>query len=259
MKNKKLYAIISGVLFLTFISTIYLGKKKENKLYRSDLKDYQEWLVTEADSRATKQKSDEEINFYGKLMQSMDVNILILGDEISLSDGSSDYHNTWYSLFKSWLESTYRAHTTLKVLGESGATAYRGKEIFDAAKDTTDFDLVITCFGRNDMANAIQVSDFSQNYNDLIYALRSKNNNCIILPLLSNDLPENNDYRNATIQLCNDNSLKYVDALDGFVNSGIPVNTLTANNLPADSGYKIYANCFSKIISQEVTRRLIMQ
>ncbi|OOM75825.1 hypothetical protein CLPUN_30590 [Clostridium puniceum] len=249
MKRRITYMCFIVLLTITLIMTLTLGILRRNKLKLENKKDYDIWMQSK-----TSPDPNDNLIFYKKLKNKQNVNILVLGDDLALSKGKSETHPGWLNLLVYYVESSFGNKTYLQSLAQNGDTIVEGKNIVSSNPNLENFDLIITCFGKNDSINKLPLASFTQNYTELIQTLKYKNPNCIILFMLPNTLSENNIYRDEIQNIANNNNLKCIDMLTQFKNSKVELSNLVNNDIPNDNGYNLYAVTLNDIIQNEVSK-----
>ena len=113
------------------------------------------------------------MNAYQKLASGRDVSLLIVGDSIGALPWTSDV--------AAWMEENYQVSCTIKNISLGSNTAYSGYVSEKLLDDGIAYDLVLVCYGQNDLPEG-----FSADYEALIREVLSKNNlPCVISVLES--------------------------------------------------------------------------
>jgi len=251
-KNTRGTAIIIA-LILIFAGVLTLGIIKDKKANKDNKADYNESLEEPkttkvvAQNEETKGTVDEALNFYGKLKNKKDAKILILGDGLALSQGSTSNGGVWDTGLVNLLENTYGSKVDLISLAKAGAASSVG---LDTAKNNNleGYDLVITCFGHNDNNSAVNINDFKLNYAGIVTIIKEKSPKAIVLPILPSTLALDNKYRAKIQEIATENGLTCIDTKTGFTKSGIAEAKLLNGTLPNDTGYQIYTQTMAEII-----------
>ena len=100
-------------------------------------------------------------NPYEKIKKGEEVNILVLGNGVGLSEGKTDESGNWTSSLSKWLEETYKSKANITNLSQDKATVKVGLEELEKNKD--NFDLAYIIFGENDQKE-IKPNEFKEDY-----------------------------------------------------------------------------------------------
>lgn len=250
------------VLSCILVGVLTLGIIKDKKLSKENKEDYNNYIASQkdkvSDTESTKEKGDaensdkkdKEANFYDKLKSKSPVKVLVLGDGIALSQGSTTNGGEWAEGVANLIKNTYGSEVELKSLAKSGTKAADGL-IIAKNNDFTSYDLVITCYGQTDNNAKVDINSFKTSYNDMIKEIKSKNNNIVIIPVLESTLTVDNNYRKAIIETAENNSLTAADVKQAFVDSGAEAS-LNNGSLPNDKGYKYYETTIGNVIKSNV-------
>ena len=254
--DKKGIAIII-TLILVFAGVLTLGvikDKKSNEANQADNKYIEGSKTTEVaakteEVKATAQQEtpQEVLDFYGKLKNKKAVKVLILGDGLALSQGSTSSSGVWDAGVVNLLKTTYGSTVNLISLAKAGATSSVGLNV---AKNNNleGYDLVITCFGQNDNTSAINSNDFKTNYAGIVKEIKAKSPKATILPILPSTLALDNNYRAKIQEVATENDLTCIDTKTAFTKSGIAEVKLLNGSLPSDVGYQLYTQTIGETI-----------
>lgn len=270
MNNSRKGINIIVLLVFVFLVILTAGIIKDKKLSKQNKEDYNKYITTEksnedsnitdAESNKSKDNSSntenedfvqkQKLNFYDKLKEKSPVKILVLGDGIALSQGSTTPDGKWIEGVVNLIKSTYGTTAEVKSLAKSGTKASEGLNIAKN-NDLTGYDLILTCFGQNDNNGLTDIKSFKTSYEGIISEIKSKNSNTVIIPILPSTLDLNNNYRNEIIQIANANSLDAADVKKAFTESGAEASLVTGK-LPNDRGYQYYTVTIGNVIKRNI-------
>ena len=148
MKNRKVLWII--IALLAAIAGIYGIRKIIQKMTPMEVKDPVEVVV---EPSVTPESSDDIADpgiFYQKLKNGEPVNVLVLGDSISMGRRASEASKEFINLTAEWIRSNYGVECTLTNLSMGGTVSFAGIATEKMLDDGLDYDLTIICFGQND-------------------------------------------------------------------------------------------------------------
>jgi len=254
--NKKGVAIII-TLILVFAGVLTLGIMKDKKNNSDNQADYNKYIEeskttgtvakTEEVKETPKVTTEENLDFYGKLKNKKAVKVLILGDGLALSQGSTSNSGVWDAGVVNLLQTTYGSTAELVSLAKAKAAASVGLSVAKS-NSLEGYDLVITCFGQNDSSSAVNIDEFKTNYAGIIKEIKDKNKNATVLPILPSTLALDNKYRAKIQEVATENALTCIDTKTAFTKSGITEAKLLNGSLPSDVGYQLYTQTIGETI-----------
>ena len=213
----------------------------------------------EADAQweAAKAYKEAVYNAYLKLAEGLDVNILVVGDSIGSGAGADDTAGgpwEWDLQLAGYLTQAYCEGsgyggtirvTNISMGGNSSYAGYIGALSLD---DGIEYDLVILCYGQNDVE-----TDFSLYYEAMIRAVQRHYPGCEIIAVLeSSQLTYTAKIREIQ-KLCSHYGIPTADTIAAFAASGYDVLTLTSDGThPNNLGQTIYAQTIAAVIDSEV-------
>lgn len=234
-KKTKLNILIL-FLFTILFCILFYGIKNERSLLSKNTNDYDN-LNNSLSSNGNITLSDND--FYRKINSSEDVNILLLGDEITYGTTSE---TSLYPLDKNIsdsLKSTYKINSNFIFVENNGFTVSDGNNALDIATNINNIDLAIISFGYNDSIQNIPLDEFAQKYSNLISKIKIINYNCAIICLLPPGTPENDSYVLKIKNICESSNIDYINLHQNFKNSDISYDELIKNDLPTEKGYDL--------------------
>ncbi len=241
--GRRIQTIIIFLLIAALAAVISVGtiiEKKNNAKLLSEYSDFKDNASKGIDkAQVVKTENDD---FYTKLKNKKEVNILVMGDDTASSSGVNEAES-WTNILKDKLEKTYSSKVNLKVNGTKGENVLGILMDIDSEKNTK-YDLVIIDTGENDL-NDLQYNEFSSIYESLIRKIKY-NNKCEVLALIQGSIIKNVNYPKAILDTANYYNVLSFDARDEFKKSN--VNLTTNGILPNADGYEVYADgCFQAI------------
>ena len=263
MKEKKgILAIVA--LSIILLVALFLGKREDDKLMDKNSKEYQEWVNTSKDEKVEQEKTvavqkEQEtekvisLNFYAKIDKKEKVKVLIAGDRIALSEGKNSENGIWSAGVSYIINKNYGSEVEVNLLASNDLTIKEGQTLISKSDITTN-DLIILCFGHNDSVGSANIQDFKDVYNKIISDIKSKNENQSLLLMIPSTLEKDDKYREAILQVANENGLSYIDPKDTQEKSGVPKKNMLNGKLPNDIGYQMYTESISNVISEELKK-----
>lgn len=244
-KINKLNLIIS-ILAIILILILFFGIKKEHTLLTNN---YNEYRISDDE---TNYEEDSDFKNKSTLCQKINsggnVNILLLGDEITYGTTSETSLYPVDKNINNMLNTNYNVNSSFKFLENNNFTVSDGNSSLDSATDINDLDLAIISFGYNDSKQNKPLDEFSQMYSNLIGKIKSKNYNCSIIALLPPSLDEDNDYISKIKYVCEINNIDYIDLHKYFTNSSDSYDSLIKNDIPTDKGYDLILYSINQLI-----------
>lgn len=241
--GRRIQTIIIFLLISALAAVISAGtiiEKKNNAKLLSEYSNFK-YSTSKSIDKAQIVKTEGD-NFYTKLKNKKEVNILVMGDDTASSSGVNE-SESWTNILKDKLEKTYSSKVNMKVNSAKGENVLEMLMNIDSEKNTK-YDLVIIDTGENDL-NDLKYNEFSGIYESLIRKIKY-NNKCEVLALIQGSIIKNITYPKAILDTANYYNVLSFDARDAFKKSSVK---LTANGiLPNADGYKVYAEgCFQAV------------
>lgn len=226
---KGLYVFVTLLLSLVIIYIIYSSSKTILAENRHDVDD-----------------------FYKKLNDGMDVNVLVVGDSIGAGSGATDLSKNWISLLTNALQEKYEVNCKITNISMGGNTSYAGYVRTMVLKDNVNYDLAIICYGQND-----REEDFSLYYESIIRAIQHKYKKCEIISVLESSQRNYTTKIQEIQQLCSYYYIPTADTISAFNNSGIGYENLTKDGIhPSDEGQEIYSETIKNVISNKLKNNI---
>lgn len=263
-KNKRGFIFI---IFLCIILAVVLavGIIKDKKILKNNITEYSEWkeeqsavlsdVESEEDETITvnRVEEDETKTFYEKLKSNEPVNILVLGDDIALSEGRRSNDGIWTEGLKYIIKDIYNTECSLTNASEVGYLIESAvQNVINS--NITSYDLVILCFGYSNYISGSDIESFRSSYTNIIDELHKQNNNITILPMVQSELDTNNPYGNIVKEVSLSKGLSVIDTHEAFKNSGIEYALSDNGVLPNDTGYQIYTERIESVINNELNK-----
>lgn len=190
----------------------------------------------------------ESDNFYQKLTDGKDINILVVGDSIGKGSGASSADKSWDSLLSTLLNKKYNVNCKITNISMGGNSSYAGYVRTMELYDNVDYDLAIICYGQND-----KKENLSLYYESIIRAIQRKYKNCEIISVLESSQKKYTTKIQQIQQLDNYYGIPIADTIASFKNSGINYEKLSDDGIhPSDEGHKIYAKTIEDVISYKL-------
>ena len=245
----KIENIIIVILAVVLVITLTLGIVKDKKESNKNLEEYNEFVNEEVKDKETSVEVIDD--FYNKLSKKENVNVLVLGDGLALSQGRNSDNGIWDQGVKNLIQTTYGSNVELKSLAKGGSSSSVGLETVKN-NDISGYDLIITCYGHNDNKVGTSIEEFKKNYQDIINEIKIKNPNGIIIPIAPSTLATDNAYSVAIKEVSDFNKLNCADTKTTFINSGIGEGNLIYAGLPNDKGYQLYTETIGNVIKEKM-------
>lgn len=250
--KKGIVMIITLILVLAGVLTLGILKDKNSKddnqdNYSANIEETKTEETEDVKEKPQTETAEEVTDFYGKLKNKEALKVLILGDGLALSQGSTSNNGVWDTGVVNLIKNTYGNAVEMVSLAKAKATTLVGLSVVNNNK-IENYDLVITCFGHNDNMAAVNINDFEKNYSEMITQIKKMSPNATILPVLPSTLALDNNYRRKIQEVATENSLTCVDTKTAFANSGLTDAELLNGTLPNDTGYKLYTQTVGETI-----------
>lgn len=236
------------ILIIALIVVIGVGTIRDKKTLARNMETYS------GDSTSSSENNENQAttsNPYEKIKEGKEVNILVLGNGIGLSEGKTDESGNWTSSLSKWLEETYKSKANITNLSQDKATVKVGLEELEKNKDT--FDLAYIIFGENDQ-KALKPNEFKEDYEKIIEILKERNKNVDIVPIIENSIRKKNEYTTIIEDIGKDNYIKVLDMATVFTKDPAPYAKLTTKGgiYPNNVGYSLYFSNVKSLIEANI-------
>lgn len=236
------------ILIIALIVVIGVGTIRDKKTLARNMETYS------GDSTSSSENNENQAttsNPYEKIKAGKEVNILVLGNGIGLSEGKIDESGNWTSSLSKWLEETYKSKANITNLSQDKATVKVGLEELEKNKD--NFDLAYIIFGENDQ-KALKPNEFKEDYEKIIEILKERNKNVDIVPIIENSIRKKNEYTTIIEGIGKDNYIKVLDMATVFTKDPAPYAKLTTKGgiYPNNVGYSLYFSNVKSLIEANI-------
>lgn len=234
--NKKFFLPVTVILLflLIIIFTIKFNSKGVNN-------------VSEKFTTAFNINKTNNPDFYDKLKNKQNINILVIGDSIGESDGV-DAKKAWYTKLSNWFNTEYNIKPTIKLLTHPGGGVLNGLSEY-TKKNASGYDLIIVCYGQND--RSMDINTWSVLYETLLRRALTYNSKAEVIPLVESSFQNYDSIPNQIKQISNYYNLQFIDVRIAFKESGIAYNKLAPDGTHGnETGYSLYFKAVSNLIKE---------
>ena len=212
------------------LSGAWMTKEPDSQ---SEIAALREDLLKELDSIVA---SGGGLNAYQKLASGEDIRLLIVGDSIGAMPWTNDV--------AAWIEDNYLVGCTIRNISLGSNTSYSGFVSEKLLDDGYAYDLVIICYGQNDVPQG-----FAADYEALIREVLIKNKFPSVIAVLESSQREYTEKMQAISELAGYYDLQLADTIKAFENSGYSYEALSADGVhPNGIGQDIYACTVEEVI-----------
>ncbi|PWX64338.1 SGNH/GDSL hydrolase family protein [Clostridium perfringens] len=236
------------ILIIALALVIAVGTIRDKKTLAKNMEIYSS---DSSNNSEDNKKQATTSNPYEKIKKGEEVNILVLGNGVGLSEGKTDESGNWTSSLSKWLEETYKSKANITNLSQDKATVKEGLEELEKNKD--NFDLAYIIFGENDQKE-IKPNEFKEDYKKIIKNLKERNKNISIVPIIENSLRKKNEYTTIIEDVGKDNDIKVLDMATVFTKDPAPYAKLTTKGgiYPNNVGYSLYFSNIKSLIEANI-------
>lgn len=236
------------ILIIALAVVIAVGTIRDKKTLAKNMEIYSSDSSNKAENN---EKQATTSNPYEKIKKGEEVNILVLGNGVGLSEGKTDESGNWTSSLSKWLEETYKSKANITNLSQDKATVKVGLEELEKNKD--NFDLAYIIFGENDQKE-IKPNEFKEDYEKIVKNLKERNKNISIVPIIENSLRKKNEYTTIIEDIGKDNDIKVLDMATVFTKDPAPYAKLTNKDgiYPNNLGYGLYFSNVKSLIEANI-------
>lgn len=228
MKIKKYIILIISIL----VSIILVVGGYQIFKYYVKIDQENEVLAKEFEKQQKAQRElEKNSNFYEKLERGFDVKILLVGNSMALSEGSSS-DEKWPDILKDKLEEKYNVNVLYENMGSAYSDYGAGYVQLATLEDNIDYDAVITCYpATQDENKLIQ-------YEAILRTIKNKYDNCAIISVLANS-----DQQEDPTKVCEMIQLYGAVSVDmqKIINDNGD-SVIDHDFYPNDLGYQLYAD-----------------
>ena len=215
-------------------------------------------------SRATEAQRIANENFYQKLKEGRPVSILVIGDDIGASSGSTA-GNGWIDQLTNKLYATYKSKVTVTKITQSGANIVRSWIEYNSMINnnkqlgvSSNFDCVFICDGKN-YQSVDELKQFHMFYENLIVRLIKNDPKTEIFPMIESSIKTDNGFTADIKDIAIHYVLDLVDTREIFNQSGKIYSDLSKDGVhPNDAGYALYAEEIYSVIVGNVSKNKVL-
>lgn len=202
-----------------------------------------------AEEEARRLEREETDSFYQKLQDGFDVNVLVLGDEIATTKGTSEEKYSWANTIASFWEKKYEIEVNLTNLAIPQSNSYAGYASVATLDDRVEYDLAVICYGKDDSEENV-----AQYYEAMIRMIRNNYRKCSIITLLE---ATGEDYPAQTLKIqevAEHYNIPVVDMIAAFVSgeNGEYADLTIDGIQPNDQGHQLYAMMILQMVEEFV-------
>ena len=242
-ENKKRVKVLSGVLAAVMAGMFVLQAGNMAVAVRR---------ATEKNYYDANECYRYDLDFYEKLKNKEDVNVLIIGDSIGEGAGG-EYGQLWFQLLENAVEKEYGVKYRTRNVSFGGNAAYCGYVSSKIFADGTDYDLAVLCYSQNDG----DLKTLGIYYEAMIRALRTKYDNIAIISILESPQREITPKMQAIIDICQYYEIPVADTITPFNTAEIGYDALTTDGVhPNNEGQKIYFETVMDVIKAEYDKNI---
>ena len=236
------------ILIIALALVIAVGTIRDKKTLAKNMEIYSS---DSSNNSEDNKKQATTSNPYEKIKKGEEVNILVLGNGVGISEGKTDESGNWTSSLSKWLEETYKSKANITNLSQDKATVKVGLEELEKNKDNFDLDYIP--LSATDQKE-IKPNEFKEDYEKIIKNLKERNKNISIVPIIENSLRKKNEYTTIIEDIGKDNDIKVLDMATVFTKDPAPYAKLTTKGgiYPNNVGYSLYFSNIKSLIEANV-------
>jgi hypothetical protein len=262
-KVDKIIIIIASTILLAVATVAIIsyfngnGNKKAASVKEQELASRVSALEV---SRTAEAQRIANENFYQKLKEGRPISILIIGDDIGESDGSTA-GNGWIDQLTNKLYATYKSTVTVTKITQSGSNIVRSWIEYNSMVNnnkqsgvSSNFDCVFICDGK-DYQSIDELKQFHMFYENLIVRLIKNDPKAEIFPMIESSIKTDNGFTVDIKELADHYGLDLIDTRTAFNQPGKNYSDLSKDGIhPNDDGYTLYAEEMYNVISGNVSK-----
>jgi len=262
-KVDKIIIIIASTILLVIATVAIIfyfngsGNKKAASINEQELASRVSALSS---SRAAEAQRVANEKFYQKLKEGRPVSILIIGDDIGASSGSTA-GNGWIDQLTNKLYATYKSTVTVTKITHGGANIVRSWIEYNSMIEnnkqsgvSSNFDCVFICDGKN-YQSIDELKQFHMFYENLIVRLIKNDPKSEIFPMIESSIKTDNGFTVDIKNISDHYELDLIDTRTAFNQSGKNYSDLSKDGVhPNDAEYTLYAEQMYNVISGNVSK-----
>lgn len=226
---KKRFVAFSALAAIVVIVLVILGFQTYQK--RALIENQgKESAANQTTEEQAQRKLEQESNFYEKLKNGFDVNILVVGNSMALSEGASSDVD-WLHTLSEELENKYHSNVRYKNIANAYSGYGAGFVKVATLDDISAYDATIICYP------AAELEEELIQYEAILRQIKKNNSDCAIISILANS--DKNVFPAQTIQITNHYGGISINMQDVINKEGGKV--INHDFYPNDTGYELYA------------------
>lgn len=253
-------AVIFSVVLYN-IATDYHEKENEKS---DELALLDSELHTDIGNQESDPEKDKELaekmknyNFYQKLKERLDVNILFLGNESAAGTKASN----WPIILKDELLYTYRSNVKGATYAISGTDTFFGYHmmnvgdyLMNSLKRRLVYDLVVISYGKGE-----DPETFEFFYDGLVRSVKHQNPKCELICIIEASSDGKNENGEKIREICEYYGGICLDMNEYFAQKRANLKTALKNgNVPTDEGNKLYFSLIDSVIADNYNSERII-
>ncbi len=259
-KKMRILAIASLLIAAILAVSLYFlisdynekAQQRRDELHLLDIEMYEEIKNNDNYFDAEVSQADRELaeklkkyNFYQKLKERLQVNVLFLGNAITDGVGVSDYNYRWVNQFVNEIENGYGSDLKGFNYGKAGSDAFYGYNILNFSASSLVYDLVFICYGADEDPETFKI-----NYDGLLRSIKNQNSKCEIYCIIEASSDGYGENADTVRQLCTHYGGVLIDVNEYFIANKIDTNETLDGIVPNLKGNIEYYNCISKVLRE---------
>ncbi|MEE0969931.1 MAG: SGNH/GDSL hydrolase family protein [Clostridia bacterium] len=190
--------------------------------------------------------NNENDDFYTKLKNKEQVNVLFVGDGITEGNGVDDYNRRWVNRLVNEIETSYGAELKGYNYGKENSDAFYGYSNM-SFRLTYVYDLVVVCYGAKDDPNT-----FKMYYDGLLRAIKNQNPKCEIYCIIEANPLGYGENADAVREICSYYGGVCIDVNAYFKENNIDMSETLVDLIPNEAGNLAYYWCISAVLAENL-------
>ncbi len=186
-------------------------------------------------------------NFYEKLKERLQVNVLFLGNGIVQGTGVANSNDNWVIKIVNEIETDYGTDLKGANYGKADTDTFYGYNIMNCAPTGHIYDLVVICYGADE-----DPETFETYYDGLLRSVKNQNSKCDIYCIIEAREGGNGENAETVKQLCSHYGGICIDMNEYFSENNIDKKKTLNGIIPNVEGNIAYYNCISNVIKENL-------
>lgn len=249
------FAVLLAVILLVLVNDYNKKQREEyDRLFYEDIEQYEfdKELLENKDSIEQNDlltRKQKKYDFYQKLTEHLQVNVLFLGNSAATDEGVSEQSNSWVMKIADDIRTKYGCTLRGGTYAKPDTTTFYGYHIMNSYSRGLTYDLMVVCYGAGE-----DTDSFEFYYDGLMRSIKNQNSKCEIYCVI--EACESGKQENAEKikEICDYYGGIVIDMNEYYAENNIDFADVTASGItPNLEGNELYYKAVSKAMNDAYT------